>query len=137
MRRRYSPPPAVLAVARALEAGPGPRWSSPLAGRRWRVARRAEAIVAALVDAGAVRRLRDRRVPRGLATAGRRAEQLVGPMPNSRSADRQKLDQMIIYGQTAMCRWRKLLEYFDGDASVEAMRPLRPVRSEHESSEPP
>ena len=35
-------------------------------------------------------------------------------------ADRQKLDQMIIYSQTAMCRWRKLLNYFDGEATLEA-----------------
>lgn len=28
------------------------------------------------------------------------------------NADREKLEQMMAYGQTAMCRWRRLLEYF-------------------------
>jgi ATP-dependent DNA helicase RecQ len=27
--------------------------------------------------------------------------------------DREKLDQMIVYAQTALCRWKKLVDYFD------------------------
>jgi superfamily II DNA helicase RecQ len=26
---------------------------------------------------------------------------------------------MIVYSQTAMCRWRKLLEYFDGTSPLD------------------
>lgn len=118
MRRRYSPPPAVLAVARSLEAASGPLALDPLARDTGVSPRRADAIVGALADAGAVRRLRDRRVRAVSRHLVARAEQLVTTYADLQTADRQKLDQMIIYSQTAMCRWRKLLEYFDGDAGL-------------------
>jgi ATP-dependent DNA helicase RecQ len=120
MRRRYSPPPAVLAVARSLDAAPGAIVVDELAGDAGVSPRRADTIVAALAEAGAVRRLRDRRVRAVARPLAPRAEQLVDTYADLQVADRLKLDQMIIYGQTAMCRWRKLLEYFDGDGSVTA-----------------
>ncbi len=118
MRRRYSPPAAVLAIARGLEEK-SPLPLDELAARGNVSPRRADAIVAAMEEAGAVRRLRDRRVrpvSRHLVTT---AEQLVETYAELQAADRQKLDQMIVYCQTAMCRWRKLLEYFDGISTLE------------------
>ena len=119
MRRRYSTPRAVLAVARALDDAPGGLALDELVAAAGVSARRADAIVAALVDAGVVRRLRDR-VRAVFRPLTERAEQLVSVYAELQSADRQKLDQMIIYCQTAMCRWRKLLEYFDDDHGLEA-----------------
>jgi ATP-dependent DNA helicase RecQ len=120
MRRRYSPPPAVLAVARSLDAAPGALVVDDLAGDAGVSPRRADTIVAGLAEAGAVRRLHDRRVRAVERPLVARAEQLVDSYADRQVADRLKLDQMIIYSQTAMCRWRKLLEYFDGDGSVTA-----------------
>jgi ATP-dependent DNA helicase RecQ len=34
--------------------------------------------------------------------------------------DREKLDRMIIYAQTALCRWKNLVEYFGGQAEFPA-----------------
>jgi ATP-dependent DNA helicase RecQ len=120
MRRRYSPPPAVLAVARSLDEAPGAIVVDDLAGEAGVSPRRADTIVAALAEAGAVRRLRDRSVRAVARPVAPRAEQLVDTYADRQVADRQKLDQMIVYSQTAMCRWRKLLEYFDGDGSLTA-----------------
>jgi ATP-dependent DNA helicase RecQ len=118
MRRRYSSPAAVLAIARALEES-APVALPELATRANASPRRAEAIIAALEEAGAVRRLRDRRVrpvsPHLVATA----EHLIETYAELQAAEREKLDQMIVYSQTALCRWRKLLEYFDGATSLE------------------
>jgi ATP-dependent DNA helicase RecQ len=120
MRRRYSTPQSVLAVARALEAAPRSLPPEVVAAEAGVSPRRADAIVAALVDAGVVRRLRDRSLRAISRPLTERAEQLVGVYAELQSADREKLDQMIIYCQTAMCRWRKLLEYFDDDSSLDA-----------------
>ena len=119
MRRRYSPPAAVLATARGLEDAAGALSLQELAAQAAVSPRRAEAIVAALEEAGAVRRLKDRRVRPVARQLVARAEQLVETYAALQVADRQKLDQMIIYSQTAMCRWRKLLEYFDGEPAID------------------
>ena len=34
-------------------------------------------------------------------------------------ADRARLDRMIAYAQTALCRWKVLLDYFAGEAPFE------------------
>ena len=119
MRRSYLPPPVVLAVARSLESSPSLALQA-LASQAGVSVRRAEAVVAALADAGAIRRLRDGRVAGVSRHVVARAEQLVSTYADLQIAARQKLDQMIIYSQTAMCRWRKLLNYFDGEATLEA-----------------
>jgi ATP-dependent DNA helicase RecQ len=118
MRRRYSPPAAVLAIARALEEA-SPLSLGDLATRAGVSPRRADTIVAALADAGAIARMRDRRVRRVSRQLVARAEQLIETYVELQAADRQKLDQMIVYSQTAMCRWHKLLEYFDGSSAIE------------------
>jgi ATP-dependent DNA helicase RecQ len=118
MRRRYSPPHAVLAAARALEEA-GPLTLGELATRTGLSRRRVEAIAAAFEEAGAVRRERDGRLRPVASSMVPRAEALVETYAALQAADRQKLEQMIVYSQTAMCRWCKLLEYFDGDVAIE------------------
>jgi ATP-dependent DNA helicase RecQ len=118
IRRRYSSPAAVLAIARGLAEG-SPLSVDDLAARAAVSPRRADAIVAALEEAGAVRRLRDRRVRQVARELVARAEQLVETYNELQTADRHKLDQIIVYSQTALCRWRKLLEYFDGASPIE------------------
>ena len=39
-------------------------------------------------------------------------EELSGQYATRRGRDRDRLDQMIIYAQTALCRWNALLKYF-------------------------
>jgi ATP-dependent DNA helicase RecQ len=110
----------VIAVARALETAPGSLSIEALASDAGVSLRRADAIVAALVDAGLARQHRDRRVRAVSRPLTERAEQLVSVYAELQAADRHKLDQMIVYCQTAMCRWSKILEYFDDDASLAA-----------------
>ena len=69
-----------------------------------------------LADAGAVRRL-----PGGALRAtgawldADRIEQLAGRYADKATLDREKLERMVFYAQTRICRWKVLLEYF-GDA---------------------
>ena len=122
----------VLHAAPLFTAGGGPG-GGPLARGRSGAARletlaadtglsvrRIDAIVADLVEAGAVRHLRDRRVSAISRELVARAEELVGAYAGLQVADRQKLNQMIVYSQTPRCRWRKLLDYFDGESAVES-----------------
>ena len=78
-----------------------------------------EAIAAAFEEAGAIRRERDGRLRPVTRAMVARAEALVETYAELQAADRQKLEQMIVYSQTAMCRWCKLLEYFDGEAAID------------------
>ena len=45
------------------------------------------------------------------------------------SSDREKLERMMAYGQSAACRWALLLDYFgeaDDDAALRQLRQLPP-----------
>jgi ATP-dependent DNA helicase RecQ len=41
-----------------------------------------------------------------------------------RAKDEEKLERMMLYGQSPLCRWRLLLEYFgeEGDGELESFR---------------
>jgi ATP-dependent DNA helicase RecQ len=76
-------------------------------------------VLSMLKEAGLVRETR------GSKFALRRAEvteasvrPLLVAYQERREADRERLDQMIIYAQTARCRWSVLLEYFAGSSDV-------------------
>jgi ATP-dependent DNA helicase RecQ len=72
-----------------------------------------------LVDAGAIARrpggkvaLKERRgTDRGLIDRSRIAE-LARGYSEKAEQDREKLERMVFYAQTGLCRWRVLLEYF-------------------------
>src|SRR5262249_59383737 len=68
-----------------------------------------------LKDAGYVRQ--DRSFRYRLVKADVDAEglgRLAEEYSRKSESDREKLERMIFYAQTAFCRWRVLLEYFEG-----------------------
>ena len=68
-----------------------------------------------LVDAGAVVRRRGGCVaPTSAHTTfdRRRFAELAGGYAEKAEQDREKLERMVFYAQTGLCRWRVLLEYF-------------------------
>jgi ATP-dependent DNA helicase RecQ len=80
-------------------------------------ARKANVIVNALEDAGLVRFAPDGRL-HATGETGVDVGSLTATYDALREADAQKLQQMTIYCQTALCRWHKLLEYFQDDEAV-------------------
>jgi ATP-dependent DNA helicase RecQ len=71
-------------------------------------------ILSLLKEWGAIRQ--HRRLGYSLLHHGVTREQLerLSSFYDGRSQrDRDKLDQMIVYAQTALCRWKKLVTYFD------------------------
>jgi len=76
--------------------------------------RKTHVIVNALDDAGLVRPAAEGRLY-ATGETGVDAEFLARTYESLRAADVEKLQQMTIYCQTALCRWHKLLEYFDDD----------------------
>jgi ATP-dependent DNA helicase RecQ len=64
-----------------------------------------------LVDAGAVsRRVGSVTMKRSLASD--RIAALAGEYAEKAERDREKLERMVFYAQTGLCRWRVMLEYF-------------------------
>jgi ATP-dependent DNA helicase RecQ len=81
--------------------------------------RKAHVIVNALEDAGLLRGLDGRLHVTG--ETGVDVGSLTATYDALREADARKLQEMTIYCQTALCRWHKLLEYFeDEDAAMAA-----------------
>ncbi len=80
--------------------------------------RKAQVAVNLLEDAGLVVRVARGRLRRvGGTTVS--ADGVTEVYDALRAADAHKLEQMIIYCQTALCRWGKLLDYFADDAGFE------------------
>jgi ATP-dependent DNA helicase RecQ len=66
-----------------------------------------------LVDAGVVSRLSGGRIKiRRDPVDESRIAQLVSVYADKAEHDREKLERMVFYAQTGLCRWRVLLEYF-------------------------
>ena len=104
---------AVLAALdRAREASGGPATIREIAARAGGVSDdRIRVVLSMMKDAGLVRERRGARFVRG-DTAGRDLRELVAQYEARHERDREKLDRMIAYGQTARCRWRTILDYF-------------------------
>ena len=67
-----------------------------------------------LKDAGFVRQDRNLRYRLVQTDAGRETlSRLANEYGRKSESDRQKLERMIFYAQTAFCRWKVLLEYFE------------------------
>jgi ATP-dependent DNA helicase RecQ len=70
-----------------------------------------------LKDAGIARELRGARFELRHRDIGSEAfAGLTATYERRRDADRERLDRMVAYAQTARCRWQFLLEYFGGQA---------------------
>ena len=83
-------------------------------------ARKTHVIVNALSEAGILRAAPDGRL-HATGGTGVDADALAATYEALRVSDVEKLQQMTIYCQTALCRWRKLLDYFDDeDGGTEA-----------------
>jgi len=66
-----------------------------------------------LADAGAIRRFPGGAVAmNGSPLAPDRLSLLAGGYADKAQQDREKLERMVFYAQTGMCRWRVLLDYF-------------------------
>ena len=104
----------VLAALRPVD-GRAPALSlAEIAERAPAVARtKLRVVLSMLKDGGLVRELRGARfrLTREDATEAQSRAYLAA-YEERRHADRARLDQMIIYAQTARCRWSLLLEYF-------------------------
>lgn len=105
----------ILAVSRVLEQAAGARLSlAEVQERTGGVAKsKVRVVLSLLADAGLVRTHR----PTSFSLRDReqseiRVQKLAEVYDRRGDADRQKLEDMIVYAQTAMCRWRKLVDYF-------------------------
>ncbi len=114
MATKY-PAAAVIAQAAAwLEAHPG-RTLAEMSDECGLSRRKAQVAVNLLEDGGFVSRAADGRLHR-VARTTVSVEAMAEVYDALRAADAHKLEQMIVYSQTALCRWSKLLDYFDDDA---------------------
>ena len=77
-------------------------------------------ILSSLKDAGIVAERRGSRfVLKRPATTDEIADAAKGYLARAEE-DRAKLEQMVIYGQTALCRWAMILKYFgESDAMAQ------------------
>jgi ATP-dependent DNA helicase RecQ len=116
MAGRYPTADAFLAVARALEQRAGPTKVADLAKSVPGVAAgKVRVVLAALKNAGIVAERRGRGVVLRGAVDAERIESVARAYGERDSDDRRRLEQMVIYGQTALCRWAAILKYFGDD----------------------
>jgi ATP-dependent DNA helicase RecQ len=83
-------------------------------------ANKLKVVLKLLKDAGIVRRsgTRSYRLLQEDAPAAKLADLAKGYIARGQ-ADYEKLERMIFYAQTGLCRWRVLLDYFGDDATME------------------
>ena len=116
MAGRYPDVDAFIAVFRVLERMKDPVPLAELQTLAKSVAKtKVRVIAAALKDAGIASERRGSKwvLKRG-ATLDEVA-QAAGAYTARAEDDRRKLERMVMYGQTALCRWGVLLKYFDDD----------------------
>jgi ATP-dependent DNA helicase RecQ len=105
---------AVVNALRPADGDLGTFTISELRGRAPDVAQsKLRVVLSMLKDAGIVRELRGSKFRLRVQDASEtQVRALLATYEQRRQADRARLDQMIIYAQTARCRWSVLLEYF-------------------------
>ena len=73
-------------------------------------------VLSLLKDLEVIRRKRDGRLVLAKATlSGGNLDAIAATYATRADADREKLERMMSYGQSARCRWSLLLEYFGED----------------------
>ncbi|HEU4596904.1 MAG TPA: ATP-dependent DNA helicase RecQ [Pyrinomonadaceae bacterium] len=108
----------IIAVHEALVGLGAEDEAAPLAAVQERAAVVAQAkvrvILSMLKDAGLVREMRGQRFRLLRAGLVRRELELVAAECEAKAEkDREKLERVMLYGQSAECRWKLLHEYFD------------------------
>lgn len=122
MGGRYPSEEMVKSVVRALgapEAGDG----LSIAGLRTSASdvpqSKLRVVLSALKESGVVRERRGARFQLARADTAGHAEPIAAAYRDRAEADRARLDRMIMYAQTAMCRWKVLLQYFGAAEEIE------------------
>jgi ATP-dependent DNA helicase RecQ len=124
MGGRYPNAEDIIAVRDALVALNGVSEPVPLGAIQSRAVNtansRARSVLSVMKEAGIVRELRGSRFRLNEAdvTAERLAE-VARAYAERKETDRLKLDRMAGYAQSALCRWKLLLDYFDEPDAVE------------------
>jgi ATP-dependent DNA helicase RecQ len=121
LHTRYPRPSAIKDVIAALARAGDRGLALPELSERTGVSRRKiQVILNALDQTGMLRIAVDGRL-HASGECGVDVEALAATYGALRESDGQKLQQMTVYCQTALCRWRKLLDYFDDhDVAAEA-----------------
>jgi ATP-dependent DNA helicase RecQ len=114
MAGRYPTLDAFIAVFHALEAVPAPMGIADIQkAARPRVAlSKVRVILSSFKDAGVVAERRGARFALKKPAATDEIAQIAKAYLDRAEDDREKLERMVIYGQTALCRWAMILKYF-------------------------
>ena len=117
-RGRYPKAEDVRAVYGALRSGgePPAMTVDELASAAGVPRTKLRVILSLLKDLEVIRRQRDGRMVLAKANlSGGNIDAIAGTYRSRADADREKLERMMGYGQSARCRWAVLLEYFGGE----------------------
>jgi ATP-dependent DNA helicase RecQ len=117
MGGKYPNAEDILAVRDALTALNGAGEAVPLAALQAHAATTAKSklrsVLTVMKDGGMVRELRGSRFKLAPGSAeGARLEDIARAYAERKDGDKAKLERMIAYAQSAMCRWKLLLDYF-------------------------
>ena len=124
MGGRYPNAEDIIAIRDALVALNGATEAIPLAALQAHAANtatsRARSVLTVMKEAGIVRELRGSRFRLNDSDAdGDRLEEVAHAYAARKEADRTKLERMTGYAQSAMCRWKLLLDYFSEPETLE------------------
>lgn len=124
MGGKYPSANDILAVRDALAALGSDGEAVPLAVLQEHAAKTAtsklRSVLTVMKDLGLVRELRGARFrPIADAPGAARLEDIAREYAERKEADREKLERMAGYAQSAMCRWKILLDYFGEVDAVE------------------
>ena len=116
MAGRYPTLDAFIAVFRIVEAANAPLSLAEIEQAAGGVARsKVRVILSSLKDAGVIAERRGHKFALRHAAAIDEITTLAGAYLARAEDDRKKLEEMVIYGQTALCRWGMLLKHFGVD----------------------
>jgi ATP-dependent DNA helicase RecQ len=118
MAGRYPTLDAFIAVFRTLEEAPEPLTIAEVQKTAEGVTlSKARVILSALKDADVTVGRRGSRFALKATTSVEKIAEVAKTYLERAEDDRRKLERMVIYGQTALCRWAMILKYF-GEADV-------------------
>jgi ATP-dependent DNA helicase RecQ len=76
-------------------------------------------IVSSLKEAGLIAERRGGKLVLNDAAPAQTVDDLAAEYDARTASDREKLERMVSYGQTALCRWNRILEYFGDSHPIE------------------